>query len=86
MLPKEIAPFTRSGKYDDLNPSTTFEVSGGHHGSHPHLVHEFARSIIENRRPTIDAYTAADWTAAGICAHESAMRNGELVVIPDFRK
>ena len=86
MLPKEIAPFTKPGNYDDLNPSTTFKVSGGHHGSHPHLVHEFARSIIENRPPAIDVFTAADWTAAGICAHESAMHNGALMLIPDFRK
>jgi hypothetical protein len=28
--------------------------------------------------------TAAQWTAAGICAHESALRDGEAVVIPSF--
>ena len=60
-------------------------TQGGHHGSHPHLVHEFVRSIVENRPPEIDAYTSADWTAPGICAHESALRGGEPVAIPDFR-
>lgn len=59
-------------------------ADGSHGGSHPHLVHEFVRSIIEERPAAIDARTAARWTAPGICAHESALRGGELVVVPDF--
>ena len=69
LLPAELAPF----------------ASGGHGGSHPHLVHEFVRSIVEERPPAVDALTAADWTAPGICAHESALRGGEPVPVPDFR-
>lgn len=69
-LPEAIRPYTRSQ---------------GHGGSHPHLVHEFTRSIVEGRRPAIDALVAADWTAPGIRAHESALRDGERVDIPDFR-
>jgi hypothetical protein len=34
----------------------------------PPLVHEFLRSIVEERKPWIDEVTAANWTAAGICA------------------
>jgi predicted dehydrogenase len=67
-LPPEIARFTQ----------------GGHGGSHPHLVQEFVRSIIEERPAAINAVTAADWTAAGICAHKSAMRDGAAVEIPAF--
>ena len=85
LLPKEIARFTVRGKYDDTNPHKAFETGGGHHGSHPHLVHEFVRSIVEKRQPWINAVTAADWTAAGICAHESAMADGREVRIPLFR-
>ena len=84
ILPKEIARFTQQGDFDDTNPQNTFKAGGGHHGSHPHLIHEFARSIIENRKPAIDAVKAAQWTAAGVCAHISAMKNGEAVQIPDF--
>ena len=62
----------------------TFKQGGGHHGSHPHLIHEFVRSIIEVRQPWINAVTAANWTAAGISAHESAMMNGTEIVIPGF--
>lgn len=48
------------------------------------LVHEFVRSIVEDRPSSMNAHTAAQWTAAGICAHESAMKNGAAVVVPGF--
>jgi 2-oxoglutarate dehydrogenase complex dehydrogenase (E1) component-like enzyme len=47
------------------------------------MVHEFVSAILENRRSAIDADKAANWTMAGICAHESAMKNGEKVIIPE---
>jgi predicted dehydrogenase len=83
-LPAEIARFTTRGVYDDDNTHLSFVQGSGHGGSHPHLAHEFVRSIIEDRPPPIDAVTAANWTAVGICAHESAMRGGARVAIPDF--
>jgi len=83
-LPEPIQRFTKRGVYDPSNPHLSFEQGGGHGGSHPHLVHEFVSSIVEGRPPSIDAITAADWTAAGICAHESAMRGGEAVEVPEF--
>ena len=84
LLPSSIGRYTRSFVYGPDEKHLSFEQGGGHHGSHPHLVHEFIRSIIENRRPAIDAITAANWTAAGICAHESAMAGGTEVIIPLF--
>ncbi len=83
-LPPEIRRFTRQHVYDAAHAHLSFLQGGGHGGSHPHLVHEFVRSIVEERRPAIDAATAADWTAAGICAHQSAMQDGALVHIPRF--
>ena len=53
-------------------------------GSHPHLVHEFIRSILEERKPAIDDIMGAYWTGTGICAHESAMKGGEVITIPRF--
>ena len=81
-LPKEIARFTRAGVYGEEHEHTSFIQGGGHGGSHPHLVHEFVSAIAEGRAPSVDADTAANWTLTGICAHESAMRGGERVVIP----
>ena len=84
-LPPSIARYTRRFVYEATERHLSFEQGGGHHGSHPHLVHEFVRSIVEERQPRVDAATAASWTAAGICAHESAMHGGAGVAIPDFR-
>lgn len=52
--------------------------------THPHWVHKFVRSIVEGRSPAIDAVTAAQGTAAGICAHTSALCGGEAVEVPSF--
>jgi predicted dehydrogenase len=84
LLPREIARFTQRGVYDASKPHLSFLQGGGHGGSHPHLAHEFIRSIVERRPPAIDAVTAANWTAAGICAHQSAMAGGVAVPIPRF--
>jgi predicted dehydrogenase len=85
LLPKEIAKYTVRAKYRDVsNPEVAFEEGGGHGGSHPHLVHEFISSILEERKPLINEIIAANITAAGICAHESAMNGGKEVIIPDF--
>jgi predicted dehydrogenase len=84
LLPPEVGRYTRRFVYSDEGRHLSFEQGGGHHGSHPHLVHEFVRSIVEGRRPAIDAVTAANWTAAGVCAHESAMQGGAEVEVPAF--
>jgi len=82
LLPKEIAPFTRAGVYGEEAEHTSFIQGGGHGGSHPHLAHEFIRSIVEKRDSAADAVTAANWTMVGICAHESAMKGGVRIEIP----
>lgn len=83
-LPPEIARFTKRGVYDEREQHLSFTWGGGHGGSHPHLCHEFVRSIIEERKPFIDEIRGANWTAPGICAHESALAGGSLVTIPEF--
>jgi predicted dehydrogenase len=62
----------------------SFVQGGGHGGSHPHLVHEFVSSVQAGRAPFVDDLTAANWTATGIAAHQSALRGGERVAIPHF--
>ncbi len=84
LLPPEIARHTQVFKATSKHKHISFDQGGGHHGSHPHMVHEFVRSIVEGRKPWSDAVTAANWTAAGICAHQSAMQGGETVEIPRF--
>ncbi|MGA2613934.1 MAG: Gfo/Idh/MocA family oxidoreductase [Spirochaetia bacterium] len=81
-LPKEIAPYTIRGVYDDQHAHTSFIQGAGHGGSHPHLAHEFIRAIVEGRESAVDAPRAANWTMTGICAHESAMEGGKRIEIP----
>ena len=59
---------------------------GGHGGSHGYLTNEFIMSLVEERDPVVDLYEAIALTAPGIVAHQSALRNGERIKIPDFDK
>jgi hypothetical protein len=56
----------------------------GHGGSHTYLTHEFVTAVKEQRRPSVDVYEAVACTAPGIVAHQSALRDGEVMAIPDF--
>ncbi len=56
----------------------------GHHGSHTFLTHEFIDALINERKPTVDVHEALAYTVPGIIAHESALRGGELLTIPQF--
>lgn len=85
LLPEEIKKFTLREKIQD-DTHVSFIQGAGHGGSHPHMVQEFLSAIMEKRDSAIDAAAAANWTAAGICAHQSAMKGGERIQIPDFDK
>jgi predicted dehydrogenase len=85
LLPDAIQMFTTKGVYDlDEHQHLSFTQGAGHGGSHPHLVHEFVMSLVENRDPFPNAAESANWTSVGILAHESAMRGGEIIRLPDF--
>lgn len=80
-LPQAIRAYTKSSIYD--GPEGHDPING-HGGSHPHLVHEFVQAIIDDRPPAVDAVTAANWTCAGLLAHESALRGGDWIDLPSF--
>lgn len=50
------------------------------------LVHEFVRSIVEDREPELGLTRSFDINAPGICAHASAMNHGERIDVPMLRK
>ena len=85
-LPESIRRFTNEMVWLDPSDSRLrVPLQGGaHHGSHPHMVHEFVSSIIEGRKPLVNETIAAAWCAVGLCGHESAMNRGAPVPIPDF--
>ena len=59
--------------------------AGGHGGSHGRLMNEFVHSILENRKPLVDVAQALNMTVAGVVSHMSALKNGELMKIPQYR-
>jgi hypothetical protein len=83
-LPAELHGFLRPWVVEPRDGSPPLTHGAGHGGSHPWLVHEFLSAIVEDRPARIDARTAAAWTAPGICAHDSALRDGARIVVPTF--
>jgi hypothetical protein len=81
LLPEPIRKFTRS--IQDAE-HLSFIQGGGHGGSHPHLVNEFLSALVGNRDPWPNAVQSANWTCVGILAHESALKGGEIVRLPEF--
>lgn len=72
-------------EYPDNRPSLPAGMGhGGHGGSHGHLTNEFIMALIEDREPLIDVYEGIAMTAPGIIAHQSALKNGERLLIPDL--
>jgi predicted dehydrogenase len=81
------------GKYEGLatnlpdvsRPALPPTVAPGYHGgSHGYLTDEFVLSILESRRPLIDVAQALNMTVAGIVAHQSALKDGELLKVPQY--
>jgi len=80
-LPDPIRKFT--GAIHDAT-HLSFVQGGGHGGSHPHLAHNFLMACLDRQPAFPDAPTSANWTMVGICAHQSALKGGERVVLPQF--
>ena len=57
---------------------------GGHGGSHAYLAHEFVDAVASGRRPAINVWEAVRYMAMGIAAHQSALKDGETVQVPDW--
>lgn len=84
-LPAGIRRFTKQGVYDLAKQThLSFTQGSGHGGSHPHLAHEFITALVEGRDPYPNARQSANWTCVGLCAHQSALKGGALVRLPEF--
>ena len=69
----------------DVNrlPVQFMNLPNGHLGSHQFLVDDFVRACVERVQPPCNAWAAARYVLPGLTAHESAVRGGELMTIPD---
>jgi predicted dehydrogenase len=83
-LPAEIRSFTTKGVYGEGEEHLSFTQGAGHGGSHPHLVNEFVSALKQGRQPFPNHVQAANWTCTGILAHESALRGGEPLRLPEW--
>jgi len=58
--------------------------AGGHGGSHGPLANEFITAILQDRQPLVNVYEALAMTVPGIIAHQSALKAGERLNVPQF--
>ncbi len=86
-LPREVAEAFMRAEDHSLSANDIRNMDytpRGHGGSHPYLVHEFVAAVAEDRVPEINAWEAARYMAMGVMAHKSALKDGELLDVPDW--
>ncbi|SDD92483.1 Gfo/Idh/MocA family protein [Auraticoccus monumenti] len=64
-------------------PAEFAQAPNGHEGSHQLLVDDFVKAVQDGSLPSVNAWVAARYTLPGIIAHQSALRGGERLVVPD---
>jgi hypothetical protein len=47
-------------------------------------MNEFVLAILQDRKPLVDIAQALNMTISGILAHQSALKDGELMKIPQY--
>jgi len=67
-----------------LPPNMAEHAKVGHGGAEVFITNEFVRAILDGRRPKTDVYQGVAYCAPGICAFDSANKDGEWVKVPDF--
>lgn len=65
-------------------PKEFVGMHNGHDGSHQFLADDFVKAVTEHKLPPNNAWVAARCCVPGLVAHESAVRDGEVMDIPDF--
>jgi len=60
-------------------------AAGPHGGSHGYLMNEFVSAILQDRTSLVNIAMALNLTVPGIVAHQSALKGGELLKIPQFK-
>lgn len=74
-----------TGQVDVRKPPLPPGVSGGGHGgSHGHLMSEFVDAVLRDRKPLVDVAQALNMTVPGIVAHQSALKDGEWMNVPQY--
>jgi len=67
----------------DRLPKEFAGLPNGHGGSHQFLVDDFVKACHTRQHPPVNVWQAARYTIPGLIAHESAVRGGVLLGVPD---
>jgi len=59
-------------------------LPNGHNGSHQFLVHDFVSACMTGKTPPNNVWAAARYLVPGLIAHESALKGGGLMEVPDL--
>jgi len=85
-LVQPAEPWYRRQLYAPLPDALVKYTTGGHGGSHPYIIEDWIRSILDRRVPEVNVYEAVAFCAPGIVAHQSCLQDGERLKIPEFGK
>ncbi|MBE5784164.1 MAG: Gfo/Idh/MocA family oxidoreductase [Clostridiales bacterium] len=64
-------------------PESYQTARNGHMASHQLLIDDFCTAVYFGKMPTVNAWQAARFTMPGLLAHESMLRDGEPINVPD---
>ena len=65
-------------------PREFLGLPNGHAGSHQFLVDDFVEACVSGENPPNNVWQAARYLIPGLIAHESALKGGVLMEVPDF--
>ena len=65
-------------------PEVYSSMNNGHFGSHQFLVDDFMKALKTNKLPPNNAWRSAQFVLPGLIAHQSALRDGELLTVPEI--
>ncbi len=80
----DISPVQMKNRDERGLSKEYLDIKVGHMCSHSLLIDDFCTSAYERKLPLCNAWNSARYTIPGIVAHESAVRGGELLDVPDF--
>jgi predicted dehydrogenase len=67
-------------------PKEFVGLRNGHAGSHQFLINDFFHAMQTGKLPPNHVWISARYNTPGIVAHQSCMKDGELLDIPDYGK
>ena len=67
-----------------LLPRAYDGLPNGHKGSHQFLVHDFVTACVTGNLPPNNVWDAARYLLPGLVAHQSALKSGVLMEVPDL--